>query len=268
MLGGMSPQRAVFLALLCLACGSEPEPRHSDPDGAMRECSASMEHIADDPSGPMTTAAIRACAGLFVEESCRAAVSDTTAGDDGDGRAAAMARACAPAYCPSLEAPRPYLCEADVEEMDNPQLAAAWPSLRERALMRDLGPSRGGRAAIALAALDRLTEPVTLSIPMELPGTASPAPPGPPLTVTMTAAPDGFTLTVEGEPDASRTFARAAPASEITSWLPHAEGEAASAVIAADLSVGHGDFIRLVDALRAAGYTHYAIDVEPAAPAE
>jgi biopolymer transport protein ExbD len=95
---------------------------------------------------------------------------------------------------------------------------------------------------------------VSKSIPMDLP-TAVSGTETPPrqLTVSLDAQGhvyiDSERATWEELTRASRRFAR--------------ENEQARAVIEADRAVSHGEFIRVVDILRHAGITRYAINVNP-----
>ena len=95
---------------------------------------------------------------------------------------------------------------------------------------------------------------VSKSIPMDLPS-AQTGGESPPRTLTVSLDQSG-TLYVDAEatswealPGLARRFAD--------------EQEEPRAVIAADRRVSHGDFIRVVDTLRGAGITRYAINVNP-----
>lgn len=92
-----------------------------------------------------------------------------------------------------------------------------------------------------------LSEPV--SVPMDVPASGPPSAPLP--TVTIGIAPDG-SLTLDGEPTSLAEL-------RSMSFEP-----AERAVIAADRATSHASFIAVVDALRAAGITRYAINVNPA----
>ena len=95
---------------------------------------------------------------------------------------------------------------------------------------------------------------VSKSIPMELPAADS-GTESPPRTLTVSVDEAGVVY-VDAEPTswgdlpaAARRFAQAE--------------EEPRAIIAADRRVSHGDFIRVVDILRTAGITRYAINVNP-----
>lgn len=126
-----------------------------------------------------------------------------------------------------------------------------------------LGPSIAGDREESAAALARLCESgsvlachelarttvVVASIPMDLPGAAiEEATPVAPMTITIQE--DG-SLMLDGAPttlDALRTMT---------------PGAGARAVIAADGRTTHGRVVEVIDALRAAGVTRYAISVAP-----
>ena len=95
---------------------------------------------------------------------------------------------------------------------------------------------------------------VSKSIPMDLPN-ASTGEEGPPRTLTVSIDQEGQlyldaeTITWEQLRTRATRFAR--------------EETEPRAVIAADRRVSHGEFIRVVDLLRGAGITRYAINVSP-----
>ena len=96
---------------------------------------------------------------------------------------------------------------------------------------------------------------VSKSIPMDLPNSAT-GEESPPRTLTVSIDQEGIVY-VDAEPtswDDLPTLARRFAQSE----------DEPRAVIAADRRVSHGEFIRIVDILRAAGITKYAINVNPA----
>lgn len=95
---------------------------------------------------------------------------------------------------------------------------------------------------------------VSKSIPMDLPDATS-AEDSPPrqLTVSIDAE---RRLYLESEPTTWEELARRARSFARANQEPRA-------VIQADRSVSHGDFIRIVDLLRNAGITRYAINVNP-----
>lgn len=96
---------------------------------------------------------------------------------------------------------------------------------------------------------------VSKSIPMDLPNSAT-GEESPPRTLTVSIDEAGVVY-VDAEPtswDALPGVARRFAQSE----------DEPRAVIAADRRVSHGEFIRIVDILRAAGITRYAINVNPA----
>lgn len=247
-------------ALLLLACSGSA--RHDDPERAMHRCATAVHDL--DPSFGDMAAVDRACAGLFAEPTCRAAVLETSAGDR-TARNATVARACAAAYCPTLSAPRPWLCDVSVDELPDEQVAGGWSTLRELALVRDLG-SDGGRMAVALDMLERALT-VTVSIPIA-PATET-APPDDPIIVALRSAPRGFVLTVtNGDRTEEHTVADDPTMEQLAARIPAARGPSPRAVIRADRTVPQSHFVRLVDALRSAGYTRYAIDVRPSAPSQ
>lgn len=95
---------------------------------------------------------------------------------------------------------------------------------------------------------------VSKSIPMDLPN-ADTGEEGPPRTLT---------VSIDGE---SQLYIDADPITweQLRSRAQRfaQEEEEPRAVIAADRSVSHGEFIRIVDLLRGAGITRYAINVNP-----
>ena len=95
---------------------------------------------------------------------------------------------------------------------------------------------------------------VSKSIPMDLPN-ADTGEEGPPRTLTVSIDEAG-TLYIDADAvtwDQLRSRARSFAESE----------SEPRAVIAADRRVSHGEFIRIVDVLRGAGITRYAINVNP-----
>lgn len=96
---------------------------------------------------------------------------------------------------------------------------------------------------------------VTKSIPMDLPNAAN-ADPSRPRELTVSLDQDEH-LYVNGEPTTWEAL-------DQTARRFHAEHQdQAHAVIEADRRVQHGEFIHVVDVLRGAGITHYAINVNP-----
>lgn len=95
---------------------------------------------------------------------------------------------------------------------------------------------------------------VSKSIPMDLPN-ADTGEEGPPRTLTVSIDGDGQLYVDAEETTWDELRAEAAR-------FASAESEP-RAVIAADRSVSHGEFIRIVDLLRGAGITRYAINVNP-----
>lgn len=95
---------------------------------------------------------------------------------------------------------------------------------------------------------------VSKSIPMDLPDAQS-GEDSPPrqLTVSIDA---GRQLYLESEPITWEALAQQARSFARDNTEPRA-------VIQADRTVSHGDFIRIVDVLRTAGITRYAINVNP-----
>lgn len=95
---------------------------------------------------------------------------------------------------------------------------------------------------------------VSQSIPMELP-TAANSEEAPAQTLTVSIEDDGdiFVDAEEVSWDGLSTRAAAFAGAQ----------DQPRAVIAADRRVPHGDFIRIVDLLRGAGITRYAINVSP-----
>lgn len=95
---------------------------------------------------------------------------------------------------------------------------------------------------------------VSKSIPMDLPDAQS-GEDSPPrqLTVSIDA---GRQLYLESEPITWEALAQQARSFARDNSEPRA-------VIQADRTVSHGDFIRIVDVLRTAGITRYAINVNP-----
>ncbi|MFK7986938.1 MAG: ExbD/TolR family protein [Sandaracinaceae bacterium] len=100
---------------------------------------------------------------------------------------------------------------------------------------------------------------VSKSIPMELPSGSTGEPTTEPRTLTVSLDEEG-TLYIDAEP----TTWEALPgiASRFAASFDDVE-EQPRAVIAADRRVSHGDFIRIVDILREARITRYAINVNP-----
>ncbi len=95
---------------------------------------------------------------------------------------------------------------------------------------------------------------VSKSIPMDLPNAQS-GEEGPPRTLTVSIDEEGG-LYIDAEEvtwEQLSSRARSFAASE----------DEPRAVIAADRRVSHGEFIRIVDVLRTAGITRYAINVNP-----
>lgn len=80
----------------------------------------------------------RACAPLFLEPACRTAHERFDVPPPG-ARAVVLATACRQAYCASLEAPRPALCDSDPSTLLPAELANAWSEFVPAALRHDHG---------------------------------------------------------------------------------------------------------------------------------
>jgi hypothetical protein len=91
---------------------------------------------------------------------------------------------------------------------------------------------------------------VTPSIPIDLPRTVE----APTTTITIGVLPDG-SLLIDGAPTTLDAIRATTPPVDTR------------AVIAADRSAPHGRVVEVIDALRAAGVTRYAINVAPEGPA-
>src|SRR5690606_36010700 len=96
---------------------------------------------------------------------------------------------------------------------------------------------------------------VSKSIPMDLPDAQSGESEAPPRQLTISVDREGQ-LYLDAEPTTWEALA------EQARRFARAESEP-RAVIAADRSVSHGQFIRVIDLLRTAGITRYAINVNP-----
>ncbi len=96
---------------------------------------------------------------------------------------------------------------------------------------------------------------VSKSIPMDLPDAQSGDSEAPPRQLTISVDREGQ-LYLDAEPTTWEALA------EQARRFARAESEP-RAVIAADRSVSHGQFIRVIDLLRTAGITRYAINVNP-----
>ena len=96
---------------------------------------------------------------------------------------------------------------------------------------------------------------VSKSIPMDLPDAVSGDPSSPPRQLTISIDREGQ-LYLDAEATSWEALGQAARR------FAQAEAEP-RAVIAADREVSHGQFIRVVDVLRTAGITRYAINVNP-----
>lgn len=97
---------------------------------------------------------------------------------------------------------------------------------------------------------------VSKSIPMDLPDAASGENSAPPPQMTVSIDRDGK-LYLEAEEISWEALERQARRHK------QEHGEEARAVLAADRNVSHGEFIRVIDVLRTAGVTRYAINVNP-----
>jgi biopolymer transport protein ExbD len=123
---------------------------------------------------------------------------------------------------------------------------------------------RGRRIARALGWLDGRA---TVTIPLQLPE-SEPIPPSEPLEVSIALDGEGYRVHFappDGE-ESEHPFRRDASASEIDAAIPHPSTETPRAVIAADRQVAHSFFVAMIDALRRAGYSRYAVQVSAAPP--
>ncbi|MGE0787041.1 MAG: ExbD/TolR family protein [Sandaracinaceae bacterium] len=96
---------------------------------------------------------------------------------------------------------------------------------------------------------------VSKSIPMELPDAVTGDPGQTPRQLTVSVDEEGQVF-VDAEPVSWERLGT------LAQQFAREESEP-RAVIAADRRVSHGEFIRVVDTLRVAGITHYAINVNP-----
>jgi hypothetical protein len=94
-----------------------------------------MDGVARLAPGQRATALARACADLYREPRCR----DAMLGSHQPAEMAShIATACAEAYCPRLEAPRPKLCDAGLPAGPS-ELMSSWRELQRRILELELG---------------------------------------------------------------------------------------------------------------------------------
>lgn len=101
---------------------------------------------------------------------------------------------------------------------------------------------------------------VSKSIPMELPSGSTGEPTTEPRTLTVSLDEEG-TLYIDAEPTTWEELPGVAR--RFAASFEELPNEEPRAVIAADRRVSHGDFIRIVDILREARITRYAINVNP-----
>lgn len=117
-----------------------PAPAQATGDGlrdrlaAIERCQAGFADIGK-ASPPSTAGLMRACADIFREPACAAAMRDPPA--DPAAFASTITRACRDAYCPKLAAPRPKLCTGDLPAPS--ELLFQWGDLQQHIWAFELG---------------------------------------------------------------------------------------------------------------------------------
>ena len=108
-----------------------------EPAAAAARCKQALEQVRGTGAQAQRLIA-GGCRDLFVKEDCRNAWGRFD--QRTETRARDVAAACAAAYCPALQPPRPELCGRDPAALPPRQLAAAWNELLPAILRHDLGP--------------------------------------------------------------------------------------------------------------------------------
>ena len=129
--------RALAGALLLWGVPFRPAPPAGDFMArivAIDRCRQGYAALAT-ASSPQAVDLARACADIYREPACAAAMRNPPA--DPSAMAGTIARACRDAYCPRLAAPRPRLCDA--AELPLPsELLSQWAELQQQIMALEL----------------------------------------------------------------------------------------------------------------------------------
>jgi hypothetical protein len=248
-----------------MGCAGDPQGTSRRPESTREtpaaEAIASCRQAFADVAAAADIAAIvprlfAACADLHTAPACREAWR-TAATVPPEMRLAVAAAGCQRAYCPDLPAPRPALCEREIASLPPSELGPAWGELERVVLTRELGDA----GAPFGEGFSRLATPIVVPVPPPAPAPAAS------VTVTLFIRREGAALVVArlDRPAERVTLPAGADgataATRLGPLLPGVE----RVVLAADQSLPYQDVVRVIDAVRAAGITEFAISVEPEA---
>ena len=259
-------RRFPLLALVVLAACASPAPprraRHAPSlrasPRAVARCRQAFGAVAaaSDPSTAIREL-LTNCADLHRARGCREAFR-IAADAPPDARLPILAAGCRRAYCPRFSDPRPALCDADVATMRPSEVGPAWAVLERRVLERRLG-SVGAAFAEAFA---RLSAAIVVPIVPD----ADPAPSQAVVTLVLGLDGDRLLLSKSSDPAGRVTLPANSDHAAVTAAVrPLIEG-ADRVVLSADRDLPYATIVAVMDAVRAAGVTHFSISVQPSDP--
>jgi len=203
-------------------------------------------------STPSAADLARACADIFSEPTCAAAMRDPPAAPE--AFAGTITRACRDAYCPKLPSPRPKLC-ATADLPPPSELLFQWSELQQHIWALELG--------VDPKVMAPLFRPITLTVGPQVP----PPLPAPPPTVNVYARPEGAgraRVSIDG--GKSMVVRDDARASALDTLAREAHAKAppgAKVIIKVDKNLPYNVAITIIDAFKNRGFTNFALSMQP-----
>lgn len=225
---------------------------HPDAEAAIAHCKQGLDQLQDVPLGERSAALGRACADLYAKPACREAMRGT--GDvPPPRRTATLARACRDVYCPELPAPKPRLCDLDLETARASELPALWSELSHAALTHDMGAERAERVRAMFSAAVVAQAP-----PADEPAPAAEGATAATLHVTVGRDDDGSVHLQVERPDGASTdhVLEEADARSVAGAMPSAAelGRDTGVVVSTAPDVPYDLVVTVLDGVHAAGY--------------
>jgi hypothetical protein len=152
------PALSLTALLVVASCARESRPgRHPDRAGAVQRCKKGYGDAASAASPKERTAIIwSACAGLYLESTCRDAFANVMTVLPHE-RSAYLTGACRDAYCPLLDEPKPSLCSMERHPFE--ERGALFAELLRRVHILELGEDAAEELRIAAWSNSRLPDP-------------------------------------------------------------------------------------------------------------
>ena len=244
-----APAPAVPLPVAPPTVAAETAPRLAALETCRREFAALAERDASGGAKVRAADIAGACAGLYREPACAAAMRHPASAPE--RFAASIAVPCRDAYCPRLTAPRPKLCaSADLPRPS--ELLDEWRELNQHILALEL--------RVPIETLSPLFSTVTVPVRPSAPAVLE-------TSLQVAVVPDGHGGARAVVGGRSVPFTELPPNDAFAALVRGARSHAFAsgrAVLSVDGSVQHALTIAALDVLRREGFTKVSFVVTPA----